>query len=177
LGLKIRKNAAYNEFIRKSLQSFNAEDPRSYTFLETLGHNSDRKRFDKTLRTENYSGPSPVILIPHREPFEKRTGNRLSWLTGSILCGSLLWLLLVFIRPIERTQVERAHEMHEQGAPGQRGWLRTFTSSKGDYGLAVLLFTNIAVFLVMALAGLGVMSFDSDDLLAWGANYLCTEVA
>jgi rhomboid protease GluP len=165
------KKVAYGAFVRKSLQSFNAEDPRSYTFLETLGRNSDRKRFNKTLETANYSVSSLAILIPHRELFEKRAGDRLAWLAGSILCGSLLWLALVFIRPIERTKVGSAHEMHQPGSPQQRGWLKTFTSSKGDYGLAFLLFTNIAVFLVMAFAGLGVMSFDSDDLLAWGANY------
>jgi rhomboid protease GluP len=165
------KNFAYDAFIRKSLQSFNAEDARNYQFLETLGHNSDRKRFDKTLQMEASNLPSLIILIPHREPFEKRTGDRLAWLVGSIVCSPLLWLVLVFIRPIEKTQVERAHEIHKHGTLHPHGWLKSFTSSKGDYGLPVLLFTNIAVFLAMALAGLGVMSFDSDDLLAWGANY------
>jgi membrane associated rhomboid family serine protease len=168
---KADKNIAYDEFVRKSLQSFNAEDPRDYKFLETLGHNSDRKRFDKTLKVANNSLPFPMILIPHREPFEKRTGDRLAWLTGSIVCGLLLWLVLVFIRPIERAQGAHAQEMHKQGTIQPHGWLRTFTSFKSDYGLPFLLFANIAVFLVMAFAGLGVMSFDSDDLLAWGANY------
>jgi rhomboid protease GluP len=164
------KNFAYDAFVRKSLQSFNAEDPRNYQFLEALGHNSDRKRFDKTLQMEA-NLPSLIILIPHREPFERRTGDRLAWLVGSVVCSPLLWLVLVFIRPIEKTQVERAHEIHKHGTLHPHGWLKSFTSSKGDYGLPVLLFTNIAVFLAMALAGLGVMSFDSDDLLAWGANY------
>jgi len=39
------------------------------------------------------------------------------------------------------------------------------------YGLPILIDTNIVVFLVMALSGLGVMSFDRDDLLVWGANF------
>jgi rhomboid protease GluP len=140
------KNVAYDAFIMKSIQSFNAEDPRDYKFLETLGHNSDRKRFDKTLKIENYSLPSPIILIPHREPFENRTGDRLAWLAGSIVCGFLLWLVLVFIRPIERTPGRHVQEMHEQGTIHPHGWLKTFTSSKGDYGLPFLLFANIAVF-------------------------------
>jgi rhomboid protease GluP len=165
------KNFAYDAFVKESLQSFNAEDTRNFQFLETLGHNSDRKRFDKTLQIELHKLPSPIILIPHREPFEKRTGDRLAWLAGSLVCGPLLWLVLVFIRPIERTPVGPDHETHKQRTLHPYGWLKTFTSSKGDYGLPVLLFANIAVFLAMAFTGLGVMSFDSDDLLAWGANY------
>jgi membrane associated rhomboid family serine protease len=168
---KADKNVAYQEFIRKSIQSYNSEDPRDYKFLERLGNNSDRKRFDKALQIENYSLPSPLILIPHREPFENRTGDRLAWLAGSIVCGPLLWLVLVFIRPLDRTQGAHAQDMHKRGTIRPHGWLRTFTSSKGDYGLPFLLFANIAVFLVMAFAGLGVVTFDSDDLLAWRANY------
>jgi membrane associated rhomboid family serine protease len=168
---KADKNVAYDEFVKESLHSFNAEDPRDYKFLETLGHNSDRKRFEKTLQLANYDLPSAMILIQHREPFEKRTGDRLAWLIGSIVCGPLLWLVLVFIRPIERAQGAHAHEIHQQGTNQSYGWLRTFSTFNGDYGLPLLLLTNIAVFLVMAFAGLGVVSFDSDDLLAWGANY------
>jgi rhomboid protease GluP len=168
---KADKNSAYDEFARRSLQSFNAENPEDYKFLEALGHNSDRKRFEKTLQAANYDLPTAMILIPHPEPFEKRTGDRIAWLTGSIVCGPLLWLVLVFIRPIERAQGAHAQETHKHGTIKPHGWLRTFTSFKGDYGLPFLLFANIAVFLVMAFAGLGVVSFDSDDLLAWGANY------
>ncbi len=165
------KKLAYDAFVRESLRSFNAEDPKTYQFLENLGHNSDRKRFEKTLQLGGSNLASPIVLIPHRESFEKRTGDRLTWLTWSIVLGPLLWLVLVFIRPIDKPQVEGAHEIHKQGTLHPHGWLKTFASSKGDYGLPILLFANIAVFLAMVLAGLGVLSFDSDDLLAWGANY------
>jgi rhomboid protease GluP len=168
---KADKRSAYDEFVKESLQSVNAENPQDYKFLETLGHNSDRKRFERTLRAAEYDLASPMILIPHREAFEERTGDRIGWLIGSMVCGPLLWLVLVFIRPIERAQRAHAREAQQHRTIPPPGWLRALTLFKTDYGLPFLLFANIAVFLVMVFAGLGVMSFDSDDLLAWGANY------
>jgi rhomboid protease GluP len=166
------KNVAYDAFVRESLQSFNAEDSRNYQFLETLGHNSDRKRFEKTLQLEAYDLPFHVILVPHRERFENRSGNRLEWLLWSIVVGPLLWLGMIFLRPIQKTKTDSATDTHSQTKSRPRpSWLTFFTAFGNDYGLSVLLCTNIAVFLVMAFSGLGVQGFDSDDLMAWGANY------
>src|SRR4051812_37156532 len=39
------------------------------------------------------------------------------------------------------------------------------------YALPVLLDINILVYVAMVISGLGVVSFDADDLLNWGANY------
>jgi rhomboid protease GluP len=166
------KNAAYDAFVRGSLQSFNAEDPRNYQYLETLGHNSDRKRFDKTLREAGYALPLHVILAPHLERFEDRTGDRLEWLLGSIVFGPLVWLAMIFLRPIDKTKIDGPLDAHSHMKSHPRyAWLNIFTASRSSYGLPVLFMTNIAVFLVMAFSGLGVQHFDSDDLMAWGANY------
>jgi rhomboid protease GluP len=166
------KNASYNAFVRESLQSFNAEDPRNFQFLETLGHNSDRKRYDKVLQLETHDLPLHVILVPHRERFENRTGDRLEWLLGSIVFGPLVWLAMIFLRPIDRSKIDGAPDARGHSKSHSRpAWLTFLTAFGNNYGLPILLYTNIGVFLVMALSGLGVLRFDSDDLLAWGANY------
>jgi rhomboid protease GluP len=40
-----------------------------------------------------------------------------------------------------------------------------------NYGLPLLIDINVLVYLLMVLSGLGVMAFDTDDLIPWGALY------
>jgi rhomboid protease GluP len=183
LGLKYRqsvsnsasdavKKSTYNSFALQSLHAFNAEDPRRYQFLETLGHNSDRKRYEKTLQLTDYRVAAPVILIPHLEPFEQRTGTRLVWLLAAFTIGPLVWLTMVMVPALDQTRIASAVESTDPARPPPPSFmLHLFVPTRVFYGLPILVDTNIAVFLAMALAGLGVMSFDPDDLLAWGANY------
>jgi rhomboid protease GluP len=166
------KSSAYDSFVRQSLQAFNAEDPQQYKYLETLGRNSDRKRYEKTLQLADYRIAAPVILIPHPEPFEQRTSDRLVWLLASFAIGPLVWLIMVMIPSLDQSKISSATKPADPARPPPPSFVRNlFVPTRKFYGLPILIDTNIVIFLVMALSGLGVMSFDSDDLLAWGANY------
>ena len=166
------KNSAYDLFVRQSLQAFNAEDPQRYKYLETLGLNSDRKRYEKTLQIADYRVAAPFILIPHLEPFEQRTGDRFVWLLAAFTIGSLVWLIMVMIPTLDRTRIASAAKPIDPARPPAGSFVRDlFIPTPKQYGLPILIDTNIVVFLVMALSGLGVMAFDRDDLLVWGANF------
>jgi hypothetical protein len=102
------KNSTYDSFARQSLRAFSAEDPRRYQYLETLGRNSDRKRYEKTLQLADNRVATPVILIPHLEPFEQRTGDRLAWLLAAFSIGPLVWLTMVMIQPLDHTKIGSA---------------------------------------------------------------------
>ena len=165
------KNNAYDLFVRESLQAFTAEDPQRYKYLETLGRNSDRKRYEKTLQIADYRVSAPFILIPHLEPFEQRTGDRFVWLLAAFTIGSLVWLIMVMIPSLDRTRMASAAKPTDPARPPGSFVRDLFIPTPKLYGLPILIDTNIVVFLVMALSGLGVMSFDRDDLLVWGANF------
>jgi rhomboid protease GluP len=164
----LAKEEAFNAFIRESLDAFNAEDPQKYRYLENLGHNTDRTRFEKTLQAYAYNLAAPVILIGHSEPFGERSGNRLIWLLFAVPCLSLVWLGLVMISALDRTA-----DSHEtKSVPTlDFSWRNIVLPRQAYYGLPILVDINVIVFVVMAMSGLGVVSFDRDDLLAWGANY------
>lgn len=49
--------------------------------------------------------------------------------------------------------------------------LALFVPQPGRYATTVLMILNLAVFALMVLSGLGFMTFSSEALLAWGANY------
>ncbi len=86
-------------------------------------------------------------------------------------CGAMLiWLLLAVLAPIETDNHKRDHASRETET--QREFLRLLLiPSRTNYGLPLLIIINIAVYLLMALSGLGVASFQTEDLVNWGANY------
>jgi rhomboid protease GluP len=162
------KEEAFKPFARESLDAFKAEDPQKYQYLENLGHNSDRKRFEKTLQEYAYNLSAPVILIGHTEPFEQRSGNRLMWLLIAYPCLSVVWLIMAMIPAVDRS----ADSRKSKPAPGlDFSWRNIVLPRRAYYGLPILIDINVIVFIVMAMAGLGVVSFDRDDLIAWGANF------
>jgi rhomboid protease GluP len=165
------KDSAYNLFLRESLEAFNAEDPRRYQFLENIGRNAGRKRFEKTLQAASYTLAAPTILIPHLEAFELRTGNRLQWSLVSFLVGPLVWLAMIMIPKLDHAKVKQASDPAHKPSHARAMWPNFIIPRRQSYGLALLVDINLAVFIAMMFAGLGVMSFGSDDLMAWGANY------
>jgi len=166
------KKSVFDSFARESVWAFDAEDPRGYQFLETLGRSIDRSRFEKTLSLANANVTDPVILIPHLEPFSQRSGNRLQWTFGALAIGPLLWLAMVLLPPLNPLEVKRVSGQKKQAHAPELSFLAVFLiPRRSAYGLPILIDVNIAVFVVMAVCGLGVMSFDPDDLLTWGASY------
>jgi len=150
------KKSTYNSFALQSLHAFNAEDPRRYQFLETLGHNSDRKRYEKTLQLSDYRVAAPVILVPHVEPFERRTGTRLVWLMAALTIGPLVWLTMVMVPALDQSRIASAVESTDPARrPPPPFILHLFVPTRDFYGLPLLVDANIAVFLAMALAGFG----------------------
>ncbi len=60
--------------------------------------------------------------------------------------------------------------LKSKGGTAWRG-LEFFIPRPKAYALPLLFDTNVLIFVAMALAGVGFIRVDSDDLLAWGANY------
>jgi membrane associated rhomboid family serine protease len=90
------------------------------------------------------------------------------WSFG-IIAGFFLFMLL--FPSLDREKVAEAQKPRSERAGEENVWLAFFVPHRDAYGLPILIDINIAVFLVMVFSGLGVMSFQADDLLKWGANY------
>jgi rhomboid protease GluP len=165
---KPEANAAYDKFLRDSVKAFNALDDTQFQYLESIGLNSERRRYEKTLEEAGFHVASPIILIPHLEPLERHSSERLGWALGSFAIGALVWLVMVLIPALDPLKIH-PHRKHATSA--KSGWQAFFLPRRDNYGLPILLGINIAVFVAMVLCGLGVVSFDRDDLLAWGADF------
>jgi hypothetical protein len=105
---RFARETEYANFIRRSESALHDEDPRSFRYLERVGRNSDRKGFAAALRHAGVDIGSPywIVLIPHLEPFEQRTGDRLAWTCGSLTIGAIAWLGLLLLRPFDEFKVQ-----------------------------------------------------------------------
>ena len=138
-------------------------DPASYRYLERNGHNMDRRYYDKALANGHVASPdSQILLIPHREALPPHNNDGLMMTMIALVVGTVIWSIMVTMAPLGDER-PRSKE--------QFGLAELIIPSRKSYGLPILIDLNVAVFLAMAFAGLGFIDFDSDDLVAWGANF------
>lgn len=169
------KNAAYNDFLVQSRIKVSEFDPKSFSFYERLGRTYSRKQFATLLARAglDIDAPLTVLLIPHTEHFEDRTGHRLQWTLASFGIGAAVWLGIALWCPLDSSRVRKWRKQMSPVTPRRPrpAALGFLVPHKRIYGLQVLMLVNVLVYVAMVLAGLGFASFDSDDLLRWGANY------
>ncbi len=165
------KEAEYKAFAERSQRRFNHLDASRYTYLERAPVSTARRGFEKALRKAGVT-TSAVILVPHTEPFVDRTGNLFPWIFGAFAIGIAGWTLLVLIAPFDPEQFAQEQRRRTNPPPWRKSvWASIFIPQTHSYGFPILLDANIAVFLCMVFAGLGVANFQPDDLLSWGALY------
>lgn len=169
------KNEAYEALSQQVNRAVHEWDPETFNFFERIGRTSNRKDFAAALNRAgvDLEGPATILLIPHTESFEERTGNRLVMALVSFGIGAALWLVIALAASLDPTKARewRSGTRNEGKWGALEDAFAFLVSHKDAWGLQVLLAVNILVFVAMVLSGLGVVSFDRDDLLAWGANY------
>jgi membrane associated rhomboid family serine protease len=159
------QDAQIHAFLQRAQAKFDAEDPSRYKFLARQGTGYDLRNFASAVAKAKIRGAAPTVFVPHEEDYDGRTGNRLFWVLIAFAAPNLLWLAMVLFAPLKAAG-------EEDEAAETAGVARAlFIPSRANYGLPLLLDVNILVFLAMVLRGLGVASFQSEDLMAWGANY------
>jgi membrane associated rhomboid family serine protease len=116
-----------------------------------------------------------VILLPHADAFDHRSDGYLKGVAISLLIGALAWILFLAWVPLKtpaKLAREEARDRKDAAELAAMGWSRSlFLPSRAFYGLPILLIINVLVFIAMVFSGLGVASFQSEDLIRWGANY------
>jgi rhomboid protease GluP len=167
------REAKLAEFVRRTSAEFTQRDTKAFLYFARLGHNSDRKGFEAALRSSGFDADasSAIVLVPHVEPYEDRTGNSLRWTFISFGTAMVAWLIAVLLRPLHRGRWKRWLRSGGEESNHSGTMLAVLIPNRHSYGLPLLLDINILVFVAMVMAGLGFVSFESDDLLRWGANY------
>jgi rhomboid protease GluP len=161
------QRAKIEAFGRQTDAALNAENFGRYRFFERAGNSADRRAFAKAIK-KNGGPENSLILLPREGAFADRAGSFLHWALVTAAGLWLAWLIAVLLAPLKRA--EEMTEPQPKPADGP-GFADILIPKRDNYGLPLLLDVNLLVYLAMVMAGLGVMSFPTDDLLAWGASY------
>jgi len=161
------RNAAIKAFGEQADRTLNAENFGRYQFFERAGNNADHRAYAKAVM-KNGGKADPIILIPREGAFADRADGWLRWALISAAGLWLAWLIAVLIPPLKSSDEIAEPQPKPLNGPG---FAEILIPKRDHYGLPLLLDVNLLVYLAMMLAGLGVMSFPTDDLLAWGASY------
>ncbi|RYU81284.1 rhomboid family intramembrane serine protease [Hymenobacter persicinus] len=166
------KETRYQEFMRRSEAAFNAADLSHFSYLALATAADDHNEFQQAVgRNQRYqASAAPVVVLPQTQSFATRAQAPLGKLGWALTVGLGLYLLMLVFPEVSSVEVLRRTDTNAEPEPGLWTELKPYVWPRQGYALTPLLLgTNGLVFLVMVFAGLGVMHFRSQDLLAWGA--------
>jgi rhomboid protease GluP len=167
------KEEKYQQFANESQIDFDNKNLSKFVYLDRIGHSDKRVGFIEAVKKNPKYKPNQIILKGINEPFEARNGSKLSWLLGISFVGSLIWLIMLYIPKIDEQHLNRIKE----GKPDKEAqeevqeFLNFLKPKEGYFITPILIYANIGIYLLMAIMGLGFISFKGQDLLHWGANY------
>jgi rhomboid protease GluP len=165
------KQETYEQFLKESQDDFDRKDFKDFVYLERVGNSDTGDGYREALKKcTKFNTEGSTIFISINKQFEKREGNTLSWLIGSFLVGTMVWLLMILIPKLNETELRR----FKSGTYKDKDlneFLEFIKPRKGYFITPILIYTNILIYLIMVVAGLGFISFNGHDLLNWGGNF------
>ena len=166
------KQERFQSFVNESQADFNQKNVNEFVYFDRIGNTKDRKGYNAAIKNDKkYSGSAATVLIPVNEPFEARNGNKLPWIFGAFAIGAIAWLIMVLIPKLDEEALKNFESGNGKKETDVKGALSFFLPKEGFYYTPIIIDLNILIFIIMVFSGLGFMSFNANDLLAWGANF------
>jgi membrane associated rhomboid family serine protease len=167
------KEQAFKELGIEAYNKFKDENLDRFIYLDHIGNNDRRKGYYAAIKSiPQYNGTEPLILEAKNEPFETRNGDKFGWIFKSFGIGAGIWLIMLIFPKFNNVQLKKLPEYSFQNQ--LESFCKFISSikitSKSSVSI-IIIALNILVFIIMVFAGLGFISFDGQDLYAWGANY------
>ena len=167
------KEKKYQEFASRSQREFDSKDVSKFIYLDRIGNSDKKEGLIEAIKKNTLVSGSEIILIGVNESFEARNGSKLSWIFGSSLIGLSVWFLMLLIPKTDENHLKRIKE----GKPDKeaqeeiKDFIEFLKPREGYYVTPILIYSNLGIYILMTVLGLGFISFKGQDLLNWGANY------
>jgi rhomboid protease GluP len=167
------KEQAFKELGIETYNKLKEQNLDQFIYLDHIGNNDRHKGYYAAIKSiPQYNDAEPLILEAKNEPFETRNGDKFGWIFKSFGIGAGVWLLMLIFPKFNNAQLKK---LPEYSLERQRESFNKFASSikitsKSSVSI-IIIALNILVFIIMVFAGFGFISFDGQDLYAWGANY------
>ena len=171
-----KKERIYNAFIRQSQIQTEHGDFTRYRCFERIDSSSDDyEGFTNAFGQEFFYRPSttPIILRGMTTPYEARGGDLPQRFFIALFITLAVWLLLSILPKTNPKEIKRIKDKKPDlmAQAERQEWLNLILPQPNYFVTPILMHLNTAVFLLMVLAGKGFLTFQADDLLAWGACY------
>lgn len=164
------KDNAYKKFVAQSQEDFDTANFTNFSYLEVIGNTKDHDEYINAIKNAKLTKTKDqIVFLPIKKPFEKRIGNKLEWIFGSLGIGMLVWFILLLFPKLNKSNSKKP-ESYEKIKSAD---LKAMFGFLWDqliffYVTSILVIINTLVFITMFFAGI---SFKAADLLNWGANF------
>lgn len=166
------KDKTFNDFIQNAEKEFDTYNFHEVNHFKRLGLSDERDGYIAAIEEAfpNINKKKQVILVPKSTPFQTNSSNTLLWVIGSFGGGCLILFIMVMIPKID-TAVYKGYLKNKKSKKGVLDEIPEFLNPTGpNKYTAILILSNILVFMAMMFAGLNIISPTPQELLEIGGN-------
>lgn len=168
-----QKKQEYLTFSQESRRLFYNKYVADFLYLSRLGYSDKRDGFLKAIKNSPVFKTNTIVLEAVNERLDVKKSNTLAWIFRSSFIGSMIWLIMLLIPNIDSQHLKniRDGKRDKEAQQELRDFLECLKLKKGYFVTPILIYMNIGIYVLMAMLGLGFISFQGQDLIRWGANY------
>jgi rhomboid protease GluP len=164
------KEREYYAFTSECVDKMNKYAFHDLTYFERLPNTEDRDGFLKAVAARTKEDIGAVILEPKHETFENRSGDKLQWIFGSYLIGTIIFLLVLTWPRVSKLELARQLAGKKTKEDDVVDMFKFLVPKQPHFVTSVILDLNILAFLLMLFGGVHIISPNALELLEWGAN-------
>lgn len=167
----VQKENIYNQFFEQSVKQFEAYEFSKPNYFEILPHSDDREGFKKAIDRLKVSLPDKLIILEPKEgSYVDRNGKKLEWIFGSFTIGFSILLFALIFPNYKKIEYERQLKGIKPKSDDVIDMIKYLIPSGNHYATSLILDLNAAIFLIMIISGVHIVSPNGIELLEWGAN-------
>lgn len=163
------KMRLWNDFYQDSVNAFKSGNI-SFQYLDKIGVTPERTGFIKAAQKSGYTDPAQpiIVLVPVNTQYEGLNSKYLVWIFSVFGPGMVILLMLILKFQLRGITIFR---MKKEIRRSQDSVLNYLVPGSGCFITLLVICVNIAIFILTAISGLGIFSYNGEELLNWGANY------
>lgn len=166
------KEDKFKAFTEECQAQFDTTNFQNFVYLEKIGRNDDHTEFDRAIKKSRYVRYNePTVFIAHNDPFENRNGGKFGWIFKAFGIGFAVWFIFLLFPKFNEASLKKFKKGVKPKDTDLKEMFDLLIPKEGFFITPIIMNLNILVYLIMVIAGLGVISFKGIDLLHWGANF------
>ena len=167
-----KKNERWKIFYEECIQKFEHYDFTNFQYLQGVPFSDDRDGYIEAIknRQENVNSEKLIVLEPINEAFAQKTGNKFAWIFGSFAIGSFVFLLMVLIPSVNKTELKRYIDKKPLKEDDLKDFIKFLIPGGDHFTTAILIDINLIIFLYLVFTGMNIISATPEELLELGGN-------